>query len=155
MKKRLGEYNMNTPKGTILVQDFIQALNTQNGITINRSMISRNIFEFTSKGNCLLYIKGRAEHPYRWGVTANVIARLQAQLKNWMVILLFDSYEQGYLLNSKDVEHYIKKVWPLGTDGDYKPATGSYLSRNSVLHSIPAFIKEIEINNNKQSVCVC
>ena len=138
---------MNISKGTLLVRDFTQALKAQNSITISRTTISRNIFEFSGKGNCLLYVKGRSEHPYRWGVTANVIDRLQAQPKKWMVILLFESHEQGYLLNSKNVEHYIKNVWPKGDDGDYKPAPGSYLSRNTALHSMKDFIKEIEINS--------
>jgi len=30
--------------------------------------------------------------------------------------------------NAKEIRHYIKNVWPLG-DGDYKPASGSYLAR--------------------------
>lgn len=138
---------MKISKGTQLVSDFVQALNTQNDIKMKRTNISRNIFEFNRNGNCLLYVKGRAEHPYRWGVTANVIQRLKAQPKSWMVILLFESYDQGYLLTSNDVEHYIQKVWPLGADGDYKPATGSYLARNTALHSIQEFIKAIEINS--------
>lgn len=138
---------MNTSKGMRLVRDFAQAFKAQNGIAINRTTISRNIFEYSGKGNCLLYVKGRAEHPYRWGVTANVIVRLQTQPKKWMVILLFESHEQGYLLNSKDVEHYIKNVWPLGADGDYKPAACSYLARNVALYSMKDFIKEIEINS--------
>lgn len=138
---------MMSTKGAQLVSDFIQALNAQNGIMANRTVISRNVFEFNGKGKSLLYVKGRAEHPYRWGVTANVINSLQAQPKNWMVILLFESHEKGYLLNSRDVEYYIHKVWPLGTDGDYKPATGPYLSRNMALNSMLDFIKEIEMNS--------
>lgn len=139
---------MNISKGAQLVRDFIKALNAENDIKVNQAIISRNIFEFSGKGNCLLYVKGRAEHPYRWGVTANVIDRLKAQPKNWTVILLFDSHKQGYLLNSKDVEYYIQKVWPLGADGDYKPAAGSYLAGNSALYSIHDFIKAIEMNSN-------
>ena len=87
---------MNTAKGTQLVNDFIQELKSQCGITISRTSISRNIFELSGKYNCLLYVKGRSEQPYRWGVTANVIERLQAQPKKWMVILLFDSHKKGY-----------------------------------------------------------
>jgi len=70
---------MNISKGTQLVSDFVQALTTQKNIKIKQTLISRNIFEFNSNGNCLLYVKGRAAHPYRWGVTANVIDRLNAQ----------------------------------------------------------------------------
>lgn len=138
---------MMSTKGARLVTNFTQALSIQSGIIVKRTTISRNVFEFNGKGNSLLYVKGRAEHPYRWGVTANVINRLQAQPKNWMVILLFESHEKGYLLNSRDIEYYIHKVWPLGKDGDYKPATGSYLSRNMALNSMQDFIKGIEMNS--------
>jgi len=138
---------MNISKGTQLVRDFVQALNAEKDIKISRTIISRNIFEFTGRGNCLFYVKGRAEHPYRWGVTANVIDRLKGQPKRWMVILLFESHEQGYLLTSKDVEHYIQNVWPLGADGDYKPATGSYLAKNIAFYSVHDFINAIEINS--------
>lgn len=140
------ENKMNISKGTQLVRGFVQALQSAKDIKIKQSTISRNIFEYIGKRNCLLYVKGRAEHPYRWGVTANVIDRLKAQPKSWMVILLFESHDQGYLLSSNDVEHYIQKVWPLAADGDYKPATGSYLSRNTALYSMQEFIQTIEID---------
>jgi len=135
---------MNILKGTQLVYDFIKALNTYKGIRVNRSVISRNVFEFHCQVNCLLYVKGRAEKPYRWGVTANVVDRLQAKKLRWYVILLFESFEKGYLLTSNDVEHYIQHVWPLGADGDYKPANGSYLSRSSPIYGIQAFVDAIE-----------
>lgn len=135
---------MNTSKGTRLVYDFTKALNTHKGISVNRTAISRNLFEFKGRANCLVYVKGRSEQPYRWGITANVIDRLQAQQKKWYVILLFESSEKGYLLTSQDVEHYIQHVWPLGRDGDYKPATGSYLSRNTAFYSIKDFMAVIE-----------
>jgi len=54
---------MNTAKGTRLVSDFVRTLNEQTGVTVNRTAISRNIFEFNGKKNCLLYVKGRAEKP--------------------------------------------------------------------------------------------
>jgi hypothetical protein len=76
---------------------------------MNDSM-SRNVFACKGKVNCLLYIKGRAEQPYRSGVTANVTDRLKVQPKNWYVILLFECCEKGYLLSSRDVEHYIQYV---------------------------------------------
>ena len=135
---------MNTSKGTRLVYDFTNALNTLKNISINRTAISRNVFEFKGHVNCLLYVKGRAEQPYRWGVTANVIERLQAQQKKWYIILLFESCQKGYFLSSDDVEHYVRNVWPLGRDGDYKPATGSYLARNTAFYSIKDFIGILE-----------
>ena len=135
---------MNTARGTRLVNDFTKSLNVLKGISVIHTPISRNVFEFKGRANCLLYIKGRAEQPYRWGVTANVIDRLRAQTKKWYLILLFESSDKGYLLNSRDVDHYIQNVWPLGKDGDYKPATGSYLSRNSALHSIKDFMEIID-----------
>lgn len=135
---------MNTSKGSQLVSDFTKAFNALQGISLTHTSISRNVFEYKGNTNCLLYVKGRAERPYRWGVTANVIHRLKAQPKHWYVILLFECCEKGYMLSSQDIEHYIQSVWPLGRDGDYKPATGSYLSRNTTLHSITDFIEKIE-----------
>lgn len=137
---------MNVLKGTQLVLDFVHGLNGQMDIKIKGIAISKNIFEFNGKRNCLLYIKGRAGYPYRWGVTANVIDRLRAQPKNWMVILLFEAYNHAFLLSVNDVEYYIKKVWPLGADGDYKPAWGSYLSKNTPLYSMQDIVEAIEAN---------
>jgi hypothetical protein len=135
---------MNTARGTQLVTNFLKELNTLQGINVSKSSISRNVFKFRYHNKSLLYIKGRAQKPYRWGVTANVIDRLHEQPIKWYVILLFESHEKGYLLNSQDVDYYIKNVWPLGQDGDYKPATGSYLSKNSAIYSIKEFIKIID-----------
>ena len=132
-------------RGTQIVNSFVEEVNKLHGISISRTSISRNVFEFRGVSNSLLYIKGRAGKPYRWGVTANVIDRLYAQPTQWFAILLFDSHEKGYLLNLQDVDHYIQNVWPLGTDGDYKPATGSYLSRNAALISIDEFIEIINV----------
>ncbi len=135
---------MSTAKGTQIVSRFIQALNARNGISVLLTPISRNVFEYRGHSNILLYVKGRGQEPYRWGVTANVIHRLQRESKRWVVILLFESPEKGYLLTSKDTAHYIDNVWPLGADGDYKPASGNYLANNAPLYSIEAFVDEIE-----------
>jgi hypothetical protein len=90
--------------------------------------------------NCLLYVKGRSGAPYRWGVTANVIARLRGQTLPWNIVLLYESKDTGYFLTSGDVLHCIQSVWPLGADGDYKVATGSYLSRAAPFSSFPALL---------------
>lgn len=134
---------MNTAKGTQLVKDFIKVLTTHEGINVTRTSISQNVFEFQGHSNSLLYVKGRSEQPYRWGVTDNVIDRLKNQSANWFVVLLFESHEKGYLLTSQDVDYYISNIWPLGRDGDYKPAAGSYLSRNLAIRSIEEFIEII------------
>ena len=131
-------------KGTEIVKKFIRALNARNGVSVLHIPISRNVFEYNGENKILLYVKGRAEEPYRWGVTANVINRLRSESKPWVVILLFDTHEKGYLLTSDDTDRYIKDVWPLGSDGDYKPATGSYLGNNSPLYSLDSVINEIE-----------
>src|SRR5437588_8846375 len=90
--------------------------------------------------SCLLYVKGRDEAPYRWGVTANVVARLKGQTLSWNTVLLYESRDTGYFLTSGDVLYCIQKVWPLGADGDYKPATGTYLSRATPFSSFPALL---------------
>jgi hypothetical protein len=80
----------------------------------------------------------------RWGVTKNVIDRLKNQNLPWYVILLFLSHESGYLLSMGDVNYYIKNVWPLGADGDYKLSEGNYLSRNRTSNSLISGIKELK-----------
>jgi len=134
---------VNTARGTGLVKGFIQVLNKQTGVKLTRTPISQNVFEYTGHANMLLYVKGRAEEPLRWGVTANVIQRLQSQAKPWFVILLFESHDQGYLLTQNEVEYCIRNIWALGRDGDYKPSSGSYLSRKQPFHSIQGFIDAI------------
>jgi hypothetical protein len=135
---------MKTSRGTDLVKGFTATLNGCTGIRIVRSSISQNVFEYTGRSNSLLYVKGRAKKPLRWGVTANVIQRLRSQAKPWAVILLFESHDRGYFLSQKDVERYIRDTWPLARDGDYKPSPGSYLSGKLPLHSIQEFIDAIE-----------
>lgn len=149
-KKPIGYINfyteakpMNTAKGTDLVKGFIAALNGRTGAKVVWTSISQNVFEYTGHRSLLLYVKGRAEQPLRWGVTANVIQRLQSQAKPWAVVLLFESHDRGYFLTQNDVEGYIRNVWPLAKDGDYKPATGSYLSGKQPLYSIDGFMDAI------------
>jgi len=135
-------------KGAEIVTKFINTLNLRNGLSISRTQISRNVFEYSNELKIFLYIKGIAQRPYKWGVTENVIQRLKDESKPWIVILLFESEETGYLLTSKDTLGYINnKIWPLAKDGDYKPASGSYLANNSPLYSIEAFVNRIESIN--------
>ena len=91
-----------------------------------------------------MYVKARSAHPIRWGVTKNVIDRLKNQNLPWYVILLFLSHESGYLLSMDDANYYIKNVWPLGADGDYKPSEGSYLSRNRPSNSLLSVMEELK-----------
>ena len=111
--------------------------------SVTRTSISRQVFEMTGSKNCLLYVKSRSAHPFKWGVTANVIDRLKNQDLPWFVILLFLSYETGYLLSSNDVKYYIKGVWPLAADGDYKPAEGTYLSKSNPFNSVKRCIDQL------------
>lgn len=131
--------------GSQLVAEFIQLLKDLPNYRVTNSNISRNVFELSSTFNVLIYVKGRAEEPHRWGITKNVVSRLESQHLLWFVILLFNNPDVGYLLSEADVKGYISTVWPLGADGDYKPATGSYLSNNSPFHSIESFAKQIKI----------
>lgn len=135
---------MNTSRGVNLVRGFVSAVQGVTGVGVVNTSISRNVFDYSGQTvSALLYVKGRAEEPLRWGVTANVIQRLQAQAKPWFVILLFESHSQGYLLSQADVEYCIGSVWALGRDGDYKPSSGSYLSRKRPFYSIQGFVDAI------------
>lgn len=133
---------MNT--GAQIVDGFVSELRRSPGLRVERSIVSRNVFEVSGSVHCLLYIKGRGETPYRWGVTANVVERLRQQSLNWFIVLLYESMNTGYLLSSTDVVYYIhNSIWPLGSDGDYKPASGTYLSRNSPFTSFNEFVRLI------------
>ena len=126
--------------GNQIVFKFIKILSTYPEINITPTYLSKNVYELSGKINCLLYVKAIAKSPHRWGVTANVVDRIERQSKNWFTILLFDTENTGYLLTAQDVAYYIKKVWPKGTDGDYKTSPGTYLANNSPFRSIDEFI---------------
>lgn len=141
---QLGGYKMaSTNKGIQIVSDFIQAVNQLPNFSAARTTISRQVFETTGSKNCLLYVKSRSAHPFKWGATANVIDKLKSQDLPWFVILLFLSHKTGYLLSSNDVNYYIKSVWPLAADGDYKPAEGTYLHRNNPFNSVKECIDQL------------
>jgi hypothetical protein len=131
-------------KGSQIVSNFKKAMQDKFGIGLKFTPISKQVFKLEGTNKCLLYVKARSAHPIRWGVTRNVINRLKNQDLPWVVILLFLSHESGYFLSSDDVEYYIKNVWPLGSDGDYKPSEGSYLSRNNPFNSISSIVEEIK-----------
>ncbi len=130
--------------GTQIVRNFVSELKRR-GLTVSGTGVSRNVWKVTGalgsrQVNCLLYVKGRGEAPYRWGVTANVIARLSAQTLQWNTVLLYESKDTGYFLTSANVLHCIQSVGPLGADGDYKPAPGSYLNTATPFSSFPALL---------------
>jgi hypothetical protein len=131
---------MNISRGIGLVRDFVHALNGYECLEMVNSPISRNVFKCTGHIQSLLYVKGRAEQPLRWGVTANIIKTLGSQEKPWAVVLLFESHDRGYYLTQREVEDRIGKIWPLGKDGDYKVSTGSYLSGVKTFYSLQAFL---------------
>ena len=129
--------------GAQIVADFVSAFGKVAGLSVTRSGISQNVWELDGSVQCLLYVKGRGEAPYRWGVTANVVERLKKQKRKWFTVLLYESKDTGYLLSSTDVLYYIKNVWPLGDDGDYKPASGTYLSRNAPFTSFNGCVRAL------------
>lgn len=129
-------------KGLKIAANFVKAVSLETNFEIERSSISRSVYVFDD--SILLYIKTISKVPYKWGVTKNVIDRLESQNLPWYVILLFESHERAYILTSEDTKYYIKsRVWPLGSDGDYKPATGTYLAKNNPTYGFPTIIDEI------------
>jgi hypothetical protein len=123
--------------GTQIVSDFVAELQRR-GYVVTASRLSKNVYDVD--GRILLYIKGRAEAPYRWGVTANVIERLTHQKLPWGIVLLHDAKDTGYYLGSADAIFCTEHVWPLGADGDYKPAPGNYLTGATQFTSVAAFL---------------
>lgn len=105
----------------------------------NAGRAGSNIVELSGTINCLIYFKIRSEAPYRWGVTRNRLEELMSSRKPWFLVLLYDSPHTGYLISSDDVSHYLT-IWPLGSDGDYKVAPGSYLQYNKPFTTFAVFI---------------
>ena len=103
---------------------------------------SRNIIEIVGTINCLIYIKVRSEEPYRWGVTKNRIEELNKSGKKWCLVLLYESPNSGYFLTADEVNRY-RGIWPLGIDGDYKVAIGTYLKYNIPFNSFSDFINSL------------
>lgn len=136
---------MNIPKGSELVLKFIKSFSTMPGIETKQAAISKQVFRVSGRLDCFLYVKGRGESPYRWGITKNVLKRLTDQDFPWFIVLLFDSHKSGYLLSSADVEYYTKNEWPKAADGDYKVRTGTCLSENEPFKSINEFFSELSI----------
>lgn len=101
-----------------------------------------NILELSGSINCMIYFKIRSEEPYRWGVTANRITELGQTGKNWCLVLLYESPNNGYLISEKEVKSYLS-IWPLGADGDYKVEPGSYLRHNRPFHSFTDFVDSL------------
>jgi hypothetical protein len=130
-------------RGGQIVTEFVSDLENLSKLSITRSGISQNVWELAGTIQCLLYVKGRGAAPYSWGVTANVVERLNRQNQKWFIVLLYESKDNGYLLSPDDVLHYITQVWPLGSDGDYKPASGSYLARNAPFTSFNECISQL------------
>lgn len=140
---------MGIRNGARIVTDFVSAL--RNLAVKPCHFISKNVFEIKidDSVNCLIYVKGRGQEPYRWGVTRNVVNRLRKQSQKWFVILLHDSHNTGYLLSSADVSRYIdERIWPLGKDGDYKPASGAYLNNNIHFNTFDEFIKRLFMDSS-------
>ena len=96
--------------------------------------MSRNIIELSRSINCLIYFKvisKKSYNSYKWGVTANRIDELKQSDMKWVLVLLYESASTGYFITAEDVNRYLSlSIWPLGRDGDYKVATGSYLQFN-------------------------
>lgn len=126
--------------GARIVTDFVATVGASEHYKIARTSLSQNVFHISGNADVLVYVKGRAEVPYRWGVTGNVITRLKQQEKKWFVILLYETQNTGYFLPASDVLDYMQSTWPLGADGDYKPATGGYLRNHQPFRSFEMFL---------------
>ncbi len=104
--------------------------------------VSNNIIQLRGSMDCVVYFHVRSTEPYRWGVTANRIDELKQSGKDWVLVLLFESAESGYLLTPSDVDRYLS-IWPLAADGDHKVSTGSYLQFNKVFSTFEDFINSL------------
>ena len=104
---------------------------------------SRNIIEIRGAINCLIYVKTRSAEPYRWGVTKNRIEELNNSGEKWCLVLLYESSNTGYFLTADEVNGKYRGIWPLGRDGDYKVAPGTYLKHKAPFNSFSDFINSL------------
>lgn len=102
--------------------------------------LSNNIIELRGLISLFLYIKVRSTEPYTWGITKSRLEEFERQNKAYCVVLLLGSIEKGYFLTQADIDYYIREVWPLGKDGDYKIKVGNYLERNRPFDSFEEFM---------------
>lgn len=131
------------PRGALIVDELFALLRHELSSVADRADISQNVVELRGAATCLIYVHGRANAPYRWGVTNNVLTRLRRQKLPWFVVLLHDGAQTGYVLSAAEVAHCTESVWPLGADGDYKPAVGSYLALGTHFLSLGAFLEYV------------
>ena len=114
-----------------------------------RPDISRQAFELQGIFNCILYLKTRTTEKANWGITDKVILKLKNQNNPWFIILLSLKPNTGYLLSESDVDYYIKNLWHLNQDGDYKTATS--FSNDKWFNTYDQLLSKINSNLNQQS----
>ena len=106
---------------------------------------SDNIIELRGVSSLFLYIKTRSEEPYTWGITKSRLDNFHMRNDLYAIILLAGSSEKGYFLTKSDIIYYVKEIWPLGKDGDYKVKPGKYLERNRILSSLEDFLELLTV----------
>ncbi|MGD1047019.1 MAG: hypothetical protein ABR936_17080 [Bacteroidota bacterium] len=143
---------MDHDRGNEIVSDFVELVGKYPDLKIKKSFYSPNVYEIDGLFNCLLYVKARSEDPLRWGVRAKVVQNLRRQNKPWYVLLLYIKPQTGYLFPSTAVIHYIdNKVWPIGKDGDYKPAATRLYSDKSIhIHTLEELLKQIHLSHQSK-----
>ena len=104
--------------------------------------MSTHIIELSGSINYLIYFKVRSEEPYSWGVTANRVAELNQSGRKWVLALLYESPNTGYLITAEGVNRYLS-IWPRGSDGDYKVRPGRCLRFNRPFHSFSEFLNSL------------
>lgn len=103
--------------------------------------MSTHIIELSGSINYLIYFKVRSEEPYSWGVTANRVAELNQSGRKWVLALLYESANTGYLITAEDVNRY-KSIWSLH-QGDYKVGPGRRLRFNRPFRSFSEFVNSL------------
>jgi hypothetical protein len=119
----------------------IERAGAEHGFSVNGHEQSKSFLVLSGRRNCVVYFKVRSQKPYKWGVTKNQLEWLKGSGLDWKLVLLYESPGTGYLLTAADVERHIgDSIWPLGKDGDYKPASGTYLQFYEAFNSFDEFV---------------
>lgn len=101
-------------------EKFISSLEKtlQNKIIL-RNDISNNVYEFEER-NLFIYvavISGANTNSVSWRIAENTITKIIKNTTNYVIVFLEKSDMRGYVVDRRDVEHYMKqKIWQV-TEG--------------------------------------
>jgi hypothetical protein len=112
-----------------VIKELVKKLTAIPDLCINASALSRmgKVYSLGGKLDGLLYLKTIGSFPHHWGITKNTIDNIEKVQRPWCIVLIYDSYHNGYVISSKEYrERVAKRLWPFH-QGNYKITEGKSL----------------------------